>query len=151
MFIVGICNQVHHYVHAFLPKHKCRFAICEDCKTKHEVRQQDQQGATKRTRNSLQNSSKRARNALDLNNALNKIMIIETLRQLMMFRFSTMHFLNKSKKQIVHFQPNASSAMLSFLKTKVSWKVQDRKVNFDNVTITFDAFNKFKYLHIIGT
>ena len=72
MFIVGICNQVHHCVNAFLPKHKCRFAICEDCKNMHEDRQQDLHGATKRTRSSLQNSSKRPRNASDLKKALNK-------------------------------------------------------------------------------
>jgi hypothetical protein len=72
VFIVGICHQVHHCVNAFLPKHKCTFAVCADCKNEFEDRQQDQQGTTKRTRSSLQNSSNKTRNASDLKKALNK-------------------------------------------------------------------------------
>ena len=45
------------------------------------------------------------------------ITIIATWRQRLMFRISTMRFLNMSKKRIVHFQSNAWSAMPSFVKT----------------------------------
>ena len=139
VFIVGIFNQVHHCVNAFLPKHKCRFAICEGCKSKLKDRHQDQQGATKRTRNSLQNSSKKRgmlqiwkqlltsgniktkleeRNKSQMENAIKStIMKIVTWRQLAMFRSLTMHFSNKLRKQIVHFEPNAINTMPSFAKS----------------------------------
>ena len=58
IFIVGLCNPIHHCVKAFLPTHKCTFALCEDCKTTIENKQQETHGTAKRTRSAVHRTNK---------------------------------------------------------------------------------------------
>ena len=72
VFIVGICSPIHYCVNAFLPHHKCTFAICSNCKNDYEEKENVRRGSNKRTRRAIHSFSKRTMDASDMKKALNK-------------------------------------------------------------------------------